>query len=128
MEEQFMHQIHDFIVILTTIAYLSTEKGRLLDMAVSQQNNNQTINHINTNSSLPKFMSTSYTLRSQMFVTAIQQNLSELTVAYNMLMRKLNKHNHVPAGLHDKGRQSNHYSRSKLWQNNRRPMIFKTWP
>jgi len=37
MEEQFMHQIHDFIVILTTIAYLSTEKGRLLDMAVSQQ-------------------------------------------------------------------------------------------
>jgi len=58
-----MHQIHDFIVILTTIAYLSTEKGRLLDMAVSQQNNNQTINHINTNSSLPKFMSTSYTLR-----------------------------------------------------------------
>ena len=67
-----MHQIHDFIVILTTIAYLSTEKGRLLDMAVSQQNNNQTINHINTNSSLPKFMSTSYTLRSsQIFATAI---------------------------------------------------------
>jgi len=85
-----MHQIHDFIVILTTIAYLSTEKGRLLDMAVSQQNNNQTINHINTNSSLPKFMSTSYTA----IITNIchSHTFCPNSVAYNVLMCKLNKH------------------------------------